>query len=136
MKHNLLERTTTQQSKNMKRTILLAALTALGSTAAFAQVDVTITGSTAFRAITIDRAWSILDLQGRTAITNDATTGLIRMQGTASNAAPTLGNTPVIIRLSFSGSAQGMLDVKNQNPITVPEAQGSNTTKIPDLALS
>src|ERR1051325_5561284 len=117
MKTNIL-RTKNNNNKNMKKLILLAALTALGSTAAFAQVDVTITGSTSFRAITIDRAWSILDPASRTAITNDAATGLIRMTGTASNAAPTLGNTPVIIRLSFSGSAGGMIDVRNQNPVT------------------
>ena len=77
----------------MKKVLLLAALTALGSTAAFAQVDVTITGSTAFRAITIDRSWSIFDLGSRTAITNDATTGLISMTGTAT--------APRIHRLNF-----------------------------------
>ena len=142
MKTNIL-RTKNNNNKNMKKLILLAALTALGSTAAFAQVDVTITGSTAFRAITIDRAWSILDVASRSAQTNDAANGLIRMQGTASNAAPTLGNTPVIIRLSFSGSARGMEDVRNQNPGNVAALAGteagagvSNITKVPDLALS
>jgi hypothetical protein len=135
-------RTNNNTIKYMKRTLLLAALTALGSTAAFAQVDVTLTGSTSFRAITIDRAWSILDNPGRSAITNDAATGLIRFAGTMSNAAPTLGSTPVVLRLSFSGSAAGMIDVRNQNPVNVVAAPGeaaagvSNMTRIPDLALS
>lgn len=126
----------------MKRTLLLAALTALGSTAAFAQVDVTITGSTAFRAITIDRTWASFDVVGRLAQTNNPTTGLITFSGTMSAAAPTLGNTPVIVRLSFSGSAAGMEAVRNQTPVdtatTASEISGgvSNVMKIPDLALS
>ncbi len=92
----------------MKKTLLplyAAALTALGSTAAFAQVDVTITGSTAFRAITIDRAWGPFDVATRTAVTNNATTGLITISGTMQGSAPTLGTTPVKVRLSFSGSS-------------------------------
>ena len=126
----------------MKTTLLLAALTALGSTAAFAQVDVTITGSTAFRAITIDRAWASFDVAGRLAQTNDAANGLITISGTMQAAAPTLGTTPVIVRLSFSGSAAGMEAVRNQTPVntarTASEISGgvSNVTKIPDLALS
>src|SRR5437763_3710716 len=103
---NKLSKPTTTQNKHMKQTLLLAALTALGSTVAFAQVDVTVTGSTAFRAITIDRAWQSFDITGRTAQTNDATTGLITMSGTMQGSAPSLGTTPVIVRLSFSGSAQ------------------------------
>ena len=126
----------------MKKTLLFAALTALGSTAAFAQVDVTITGSTAFRAITIDRAWASFDVANRTAVTNNATTGLITISGTMQGSAPTLGTTPVKVRLSFSGSEQGMQDVRNGSLITVAAPPGelapgvSNTTKIPDLALS
>lgn len=126
----------------MKNTLLIAALLALGSTAAYAQVDVTITGSTAFRAITIDRAWASFDVASRSAVTNNATTGLITISGTMSNSAPTLGATPVKVRLSFSGSARGMEDVRNNTPITVAAPPGelapgvSNTTKIPDLALS
>ena len=129
----------------MKNTLLPLyglALLALGSTAAYAQVDVTITGSTAFRAITIDRTWASFDLSNRSAQTNDATVGLITMTGTMSNSAPALGATPVKVRLSFSGSEQGMQDVKNSTPINTAALAGeaapgvSNITKIPDLALS
>ena len=129
----------------MKRTLLpfyAVALLALGSTAAFAQVDVTVTGSTAFRSVTIDRAWSIFDVSNRSAQTNSASTGLITFSGTMSNAAPSLGGTVVKLRLSFSGSARGMEDVRNSTLINVAALPGeaapgvSNTTRIPDLALS
>ena len=129
----------------MKRTLLpffAVALLALGSTAAFAQVDVTVTGSTAFRAITIDRAYALFDPASRVSQTNNASIGLITMTGTMSNAAPSLGGTSVKLRLSFSGSEQGMQDVRNQTPISTAALPGeaapgvSNITKIPDLALS
>ena len=56
--------------KNTKT--LIALLTgALLSTAAYAQVEVTVTGSTAFRAITIDRSASLFDVGSLTAVTND-----------------------------------------------------------------
>ena len=142
MTNKLSEPRTTTQNKYMKKTLLLAALTALGSTAAFAQVDVTVTGSSAFRAITIDRTFASFDAAGRVAQTNDATIGLITISGTMQGSAPTLGTTPVKVRLSFSGSAQGMIDVKNSNPINVAVLPSestpgvSNSTRVPDLALS
>jgi len=121
--------------KTTKTLITLLAGALLGS-AAYGQVEVTITGSTAFRAITIDRSASLYDGPSRTAITNDAATGLITFSGTMSNSVPSLGATPVKIRLSFSGSASGMLAVKNQTPVSTADTQGGNITKVPDLALS
>ena len=50
----------------------------------------TITGSTAFRAITIDRAGTLFD-SGFNAVTNDATTGLITYRGTMAGKVPSLG---------------------------------------------
>ena len=95
----------------MKTTKTLLALPsgALLSTAAYAQVEVTITGSTSFRAITIDRSASLYDA-GYSAVTNDASTGLITFNGTMTGHIPSLGSTPVKLRLSFSGSASGMLE--------------------------
>jgi len=122
----------------MKNTrTLIALLTgALLSTAAYAQVEVTITGSTAFRAITIDRSASLFDSGSLVAITNDAAAGTITFSGTVSNAVPSLHATPTKIRLSFSGSASGMLAVKNLTPVSTAETQGNNVNKVPDLALS
>src|SRR5438477_2516895 len=127
-----------ETTQNMKKTkLLLTLLTGvLLSAAAYAQVEVTVTGSTSFRAITIDRGASIFDPGSISAITNDASTGLITFSGTVSNAAPSLHNTPVKLRLSFSGSASGMLAVKNQTPVPTAETQGVNVNKVPDLALS
>src|ERR1051326_8815610 len=120
--------------KNTKPLLSLAGV--LLSAAAYAQVEVTITGSTAFRAITIDRGASLFDSGSLGAVTNDVATGLITFSGTISNAVPSLHNTPVKIRLSFSGSAAGMLAVKNQTPVSTAETQGVNVNKVPDLALS
>lgn len=121
--------------KNSKTLITLLAI-ALAGSAAYAQVEVTVTGSTAFRAITIDRAAALYDAPSLIAVTNNASTGLITYSGTMSNAVPSLGSTPVKVRLSFSGSAQGMKDVKNQAPVSTAETQGVNVNKVPDLALS
>ena len=124
--------------KNIKT--LLALLTgSLVATAAHAQVELTITGSTAFRAITIDRVANLFDAGSRVGITNDATVGTITYSGTISNKVASLGNTPVTIRLSFSGSASGMLAVKNSTPVVTALSGGPGgptTNKVPDLALS
>ena len=116
---------------------LLALLTgSLLATAVQAQVEVTVTGSTAFRSITIDRAAAIFDPASLTAVTNNPTTGLITFSGTMANLIPALGSTQVKIRLSFSGSASGMLAVKNSTPVSTAETPGVNVNKTPDLALS
>src|SRR5229473_3069499 len=121
----------------MKTTKTLLTLLAglLLSAAAYAQVEVTVTGSTAFRAITIDRSASIFDA-GYVAVTNNASTGLITYSGTVAAAVPSLGSTPVKVRLSFSGSASGMLSVKNLTPVSTADTPGVNVNRVPDLALS
>src|SRR5205814_8208440 len=45
-------------------------------------------------------------------------------------------NTPVTVRLSFSGSATGMQAVQAQTPISTAESDGVNVNKTADLALS
>src|SRR2546422_2002579 len=103
----------TQKSSIMKnnKTLLTVLTSVLLGSAAYAQVEVTITGSTSFRAITIDRAGALYDVQPPVGVTNNASTGQITYSGTMSNAVPSLGATPVKIRLSFLGSASGMLAV-------------------------
>ena len=120
--------------KNM-RTILGIVTGSLVACAAQAQVEVTITGSTAFRSITIDRSAYLFDA-GYTAVTNDAANGLITFRGTATTRIPSLGSTPVTLRLSFSGSGSGMLAVKNSTPVSTADSAGVNVNKTPDLALS
>src|SRR5205814_10580859 len=102
--------------KNTK-TLLTLLAGALVSTAAYGQgVEVTITSSTAFRSIVIDRSQAIYDPGSLTTFTFDATAGTISYSGTMSNRT-TLGSTPVKIHLSFLGSASGMLAVKNLTPV-------------------
>ena len=100
-----------------------------------AQVDLTITGSTAFRAITFDRAASLMD-PGFTTMGNTGS-GPGSYRGTASNAVPSLGSTPVTIRLSFSGSGSGMLAVDQSSPVpTVDPITGNSSNRVPDIAMS
>lgn len=108
-----------------------ASLLAMG---ARAQVNVTITGSTAFRSITFDRAASLFDA-GYSAVGNFST-GPGTYVGTMSNAIPSLRNTPVTVRLSFSGSAAGMLAVDQSTPIITINTDGTTNNLVPDLALS
>jgi hypothetical protein len=122
--------------KNSKTLLTLLATTLIGS-AAYGQVEVTITGSTAFRSITIDRSAAIFDAPSLAGVTNGAASlGQITFSGTMSNKVASLGATPIKIRLSFSGSASGMLSVKNQSPVVTSESPGVNVNKVPDLALS
>ncbi|MDB6035569.1 MAG: hypothetical protein JWM16_5907 [Verrucomicrobiales bacterium] len=123
----------------MKTTKVIVTLLAgtLLTMAAQAQVELTITGSTAFRSIALDRAGSLFDGGSAVTITNDAAAGKLTFSGTVSNAVPSLGSTPVKVRLSFSGSASGMIAVKNSTPVNTAEAAGGVTVnKVPDLALS
>ena len=100
-----------------------------------AQINLTITGSTSFRAITFDRVQSLFDV-GYSQI-GDFNTGPGTYTGTMSNAIPSLHNTPVTVRLSFSGSGAGMLAVDQSAPVpTVNPGTGTTNNMVPDLALS
>jgi hypothetical protein len=115
--------------------LLLCLAVALSAAKANAQVEVTITGSTAFRAITIDRVGNLFD-SGYNAVTNNASTGLITYRGTMGGSVPSLATTPVTVRLSFSGSAAGMQAVHDGTPVSTADTAGVNVNKTPDLALS
>jgi hypothetical protein len=100
-----------------------------------AQVNITITGSTAFRSIAFDRVQALFD-PGFTGA-GDLSLGPGSYLGTMSNAIPSLHNTPVSVRLSFSGSAAGMLAVDQSTPvITINPATGLTNTSVPDLSFS
>ncbi|MFO1476778.1 MAG: hypothetical protein U1F98_09015 [Verrucomicrobiota bacterium] len=104
--------------------------------AAQAQVNLTITGSTAFRSITFDRAASLYDA-GSISTNGNTGNGPGTFSGTMSNAIPSLGSTPVVLRMSFSGSATGMAAVDNGTPVpTVQPGTGVTTNLAPDIALS
>ena len=107
------------------------------ASAAHAQVNVTITGSTAFRSITLDRAQFLFD-NGYTKWGDLTGTLPETFQGTMSNAIPSLGGTLVTVRCSFSGSAAGMLAVDGSSPVPTidPITGNTNSTTVPDLALS
>ncbi len=116
--------------------VLLPALAgALLALPAAAQVNLTITGSTAFRSIAFDRAQSLYDPGFTTA--GNLSLGPGTYSGTMSNAIPSLGATPVTVRLSFSGSGTGMLAVDQSTPVpTVDPASGNPVNMVPDLAFS
>src|SRR5438045_857425 len=100
-----------------------------------AQVNLIITGSTAFRSITFDRVKSLFDT-GYTS-TGDFGNGPGTYSGTMSNSVPSLGPTPVTVRLSFSGSGSGMAAVDAGTPVpTVDPITGTMNNMAPDISLS
>jgi len=125
----------------LNKTLIGLVTGALAVVSAQAQVELVLTGSTAFRAIAIDRAFSIFDATGFSGITNDPSSpNLVTYRGTVQGAVPSLGTTPVTLRLGFSGSGSGMLAVKNLTPVLVADTAGSltsgNINKTPDIAFS
>lgn len=105
------------------------------NTSAQAQVNIVITGSTAFRSIAFDRVAALFDAG---VVTKGNTgNGPGTYSGTMHTAIPSLGNTPVVVRLSFSGSGAGMLAVANRTPVpTVDPTSGDTVNQAPDLAFS
>jgi phosphate transport system substrate-binding protein len=101
---------------------------------ASAQVELTITGSTAFRSVFYNRVAVLFDpgsLQSNVTNTDKQT-----YVGTISNAVPAFGGTQVAIRSSFSGSGTGMVAVKNQTPLAALEISGVAINKVADLSFS
>ena len=120
--------------KNIKLTLGLLTSAAAAFTLQ-AQVELTLTGSTAFRSIVIDRSAYLFD--NYTAVTNDTSSpNYITFRGTMSGKVPSLGVTPVIMRLSFSGSGSGMLAVKSSSPVSTADTLGTYVNKVPDLGFS
>ena len=106
-----------------------------GATVANA-VDFNITGATAFRSITINRSLSMFDTGAVFATNGAASLGTISGRGTMSNAIPTLGANVVDLRMVYSGSIEGMNDVKNLSPVTCAQIGGGTTNVIPDMGFS
>ncbi len=115
-----------------KHTLLAMLAGSLLAATAHAQVEVTLTGSTAFRSVTYDRALTLFDPGSFTGITNGS---LLTWSGTMSNSAA-LGSVPVKLRFSFSGSGSGMLAVYNSTPVSTAQTTTNTINKVPDLALS
>jgi len=118
----LLPENQNQNQNRMKlHTRLLIGATALAlATSASAQTVVNLTGATAFRAASNN---TILQLLGGPGVTEYAFTGSQGLNG--SNRALFRGNLngdpekPYIVRTSWSGSTQGILDLADQNPVQV-----------------
>jgi len=101
------------------KTGLLAGLAALGlASTASAQTEFVITGATAFRSAANN---SIIALLGGPGVCEYAFTGTQGING--SNRAIFKGNVSgigaVIVKASWSGSTQGILDLADQNPVQV-----------------
>lgn len=126
--------------KNIKSNmLLLAALAGSLATPAFGQVQLVVTGSTAFRSVDEDRAGFLFD-SGAT--TNSANGGLggnyVTYSGTCNNLGIFPNNTQVTIYMSFSGSITGMQAVQQGTGVPCnPIGSGSSqTTFTPDLAFA
>jgi hypothetical protein len=122
---------------NNKQLLLATVAGFIVSTAAYGQVELTITGSSAFRSIVRDRTYNLLrttDLANYSAVTNSDSAGTVTYRGRV----PSLPGTPVTIRFYFSGSGKGMLDVLNQALIPTVEgpANSDMTNKVADVAFS
>ncbi|PWU11102.1 MAG: hypothetical protein C5B50_23945 [Verrucomicrobia bacterium] len=109
--------------------VLMAALGA-------AALDFTITGSTAFRSIAVDRTKSLFDSPGPTTYGDGTATAPGTFSGTMSNQAPSLGSQVVNMRLSFSGSGTGMQAVDQGTPVPTADPNGTNANMTPDIAFS
>jgi len=122
----------------MNTSKLLLGLTAgsLLVSAAQAQIEVVITGATAFRSITQDRVANYL-LTGVTTIkATNAGVEVITYTGNLANVNPTLNGQPAIIRTSFTGSGKGLLDVYSGTPVQCALSTGVLVAKTPDIAYS
>lgn len=102
-----------------------------------ADIDIIATGSTAFRNASIDAIKALFDGGLPTTVGNsgDAAFGVC-YYGTMSNTIPAFGSTVVQFHATFSGSAQGLIDVYNHNLIGVTMKDGTTTNLAPDLAFT
>lgn len=118
--------------------LILPVLTGvLFAAAANAQdVNLVLTGSTAFRSITLDRAKALFDA-GYTTTGDAGGTLPVTYYGTMSTAIPSLGSSTVAVKCSFSGSGSGMLAVDGLTPVPTRNPLNGTTNNVaPDLALS
>lgn len=107
-----------------------------GVTVVNGQIPLTITGSTAFRSIAIDRGLSLFDTGYLGATNGAASLGNFTWRGTMSNAVPALGANQIEMRLSFSGSIEGMNDLKNLATVVCAKIGGGTTNSLADVSFS
>jgi hypothetical protein len=99
---------------------------------AHADTTLTITGSTAFRKTALDAIWNILD-SGSGHFAGDPTNNFT----TGGCIYGTIGGSAVDFQCTFSGSAQGSVDVYNAgNVITTTDKNGNVITAHPDIAFT
>jgi len=99
----------------LKTSQLVGLVTLFGASFAYSQIEINITGATAFRAAANN---SILQLLGGPGVTTYAYTGTQGLGG--SNRVifkGSAGGQDYIVRTSWSGSTQGILDLADQNMI-------------------
>lgn len=102
--------------------------------AAFGQVELRITGATAFRSAVYDRLTNYVLNSGSTI---KASGNYQTISGTFSANMGTLSGQAALIRCSFSGSAEGMRDVGSQLAIPFLNTDGTtNYTLTPDIGFS
>jgi hypothetical protein len=123
-------------TNSTSRLLLALATGSLFATAAQAQIEVVITGATAFRSIVQDRIPNYL-LTGVTTIrATNAGVEVITYTGNLANVSPSLNGQPAIIRTSFTGSGKGLSDVYTGTPVQCALATGTLVAKTPDIAFS
>ncbi len=125
-----------KNTKNTSKLLLSLAAGSLLASAAQAQIEVVITGATAFRSIVQDRIPNYL-LTGVTTIrATNAGVEVITYTGNLANVSPALNGQPAVLRTSFTGSGKGLLDVYSGTPVQCALATGTLVAKTPDLAFS
>ncbi len=110
------------------KTLLVALIGGLVSTASHAQVELDITGGQTFKSAVINRVYTIFDGGAANTASNAVDTSHITFSGTASGA---LGGNPtsVVVRLGFTTTGQGLIDLAESNLVgfarSIPEGGGS-----------
>jgi len=136
---------TKQQTKNMKKTLLLALVLGLASASPIMAADLYITGSTAFRANVFDACSKLFDT---TPTTNTPATVVFgtsatggnapqspydknyqwTMTGTVSNKVANMGQTPLTIHALFTGSVSGAQTTEASSPLIFLDINGNPVT--------
>lgn len=113
--------------------ILLAGLVGTLAVPAFGQtVELTLTGSTAFRSVVTNRVFSLYS--SNSFFKKDGNTFVF--SGVMPSVFPSSPNKQIKIRMSYSGSATGMQAVKNGTQLSVIDPSSDGTTYVTGTALA
>ena len=120
-----------------KRLLLAALIGGLVSTVSHAQtaLELDVTGGQTFKSAVINRAYQIFDGGAASTSSNVADSNHISLEGTASGVLG--GNTTnVIVRLGFTSTEQGILDLAQANQVGFARtlAEGGGTALISNIA--